>query len=147
LAERQLLFDTIEAQVEPTWTELMYRKIRRSSSEMCGCGACRVWATRRDQALCETCRGYIQRLGVNLGLDTGNSPILLDGELLYLAQYRVKGTLIGRGQYACATCGTKIWVEQDRWERHIILLNVAVTLVLDAGQREMVESSSKGSRT
>lgn len=149
MSEKLLLFGTWEADVEPEWTRLHVRKFRRASSEVCGCPACKLWAARRGSALCEPCRMQLERLGVDLAFDTGQSPVLLDREMLYLAQYRVKGTVHDASpgkQFACPTCKTKILVEQDRMERQVILVNVAATLPLDPAELKAVSEPPTATR-
>jgi hypothetical protein len=138
------ILGTWDVDADPNWTVLLYKKIRRASSDICGCVYCKIWASRRDQAFCETCRKHLERLGIDLKLDTGNSPVLLDRDLLYVVQYRVKGVAALHGpkkEYVCPTCKTKAWILQDTLERHIILLNLAVTLPLDAAARDMIAAS------
>lgn len=136
------MFGTWEVDADPHWTVLLYKKLKRASSDICGCVYCKIWAARREQALCEACRKYLEGVGVDLKLDTGQSPVLLDHDLLYVVQYRVKGTVQAKGKpYECATCKTRGWVAQDSMERHIILLNLAVTLPLDAAARDLIAAS------
>lgn len=144
-----LLFGTWETDSNPDWTILLYKKIKRASSDICGCVFCKVWSARREKAFCDACRKHLEQAGIDLKLDAANSPVMLDGEMVYVVQYRIKGVVQNpKKSYECPGCRTRGWVVQDRHERHLIQLNLSVTVPLDAAARDQIAAAQvvKGNR-
>ncbi len=141
MPDRVLLFGSWEAEADPQWTVLLNKKLKRPSSDICGCIYCKIWQERREKTLCDTCRGHVSKAGLDLTQDWGNSPVLLDRDLVYMVQFRAKGVLAGGRPFECAACKTKVWATQDTMERHIILINLSATIPLDDASRAAIAAS------